>query len=663
MTKDHILIQLKREEQLNNETRELLQKQICSLLHKLSALKGIRTQLLADFQDKGEAIKLTTKCIAYEPDTPTSQLPANQYKPNHVTYDKWLSRCKDLRLTAGNLIKESTTFRGNLRFTIANMKNAHEHQRRTTHDSLKKKINELSRIQDMMMWERQQVKDEISDLTKDVQKVTGHISNCESRLYQATHRLDILNQRPGHELCLDQPHISLTLEKEDLTNMVAGFHPVLKHSEQELMLAHRRLMTLEDKMDKNAQTLNVEQKCQNLHQSFLPALDTAVILANKPQIPSTMGRSSPHAHLLVPSGVNARLQGSIHTRNTRRAVIKQDIYDLYGLISRRCFEVNMGCSNSTTTAVVQPHSQEEVNGDEEETGSKLGSRGDSAVSKGTTDSGVVMENKEIPALPGVVPRQLPPLTSEHDRESEAASPGLLQKDSRERQKSCDILEELLCQGIIPVGQSRQGSSSTGEAYSIMLEDSDVRRKPPARLESLKANNVRNVLSREEIDEKIRVVEERRKLREDELKMRLRAKSARGRVRAPVTSTEEEEGASITPVDPQQSLLSPSPTPAPLDRSQTAAVGGDCVREAAGDNIESGREMGQAEMTKGNKKRKASGHNGGESAEWVSGGGDGEKEEEELEEVEELQAGQRLTASVELESDSSFQCEEDKEETF
>lgn len=32
------------------------------------------------------------------------------------------------------------------------------------------------------------------------------------------------------------------------------------------------------------------------------------------------------------------------------------------------------------------------------------------MSKGTTDSGVVMESAQIPALPGQVPRQLPPLT-------------------------------------------------------------------------------------------------------------------------------------------------------------------------------------------------------------------------------------------------------------
>lgn len=45
-----------------------------------------------------------------------------------------------------------------------------------------------------------------------------------------------------------------------------------------------------------------------------------------------------------------------------------------------------------------------------ETGSKHGGRGDSAVSKGTTDSGVVMEGGEVPVLPGTVPRRLPPLT-------------------------------------------------------------------------------------------------------------------------------------------------------------------------------------------------------------------------------------------------------------
>ncbi|XP_022603263.1 stathmin domain-containing protein 1 [Seriola dumerili] len=332
----------------------------------------------------------------------------------------------------------------------------------------------------------------------------------------------------------------------------------------------------------------------------------------------------------------------------------------------------MGCGSSTTTAVVQPLTQGEVNGDEEETGSKLGSRGDSAVSKGTTDSGVVMENKEIPALPGAVPRKLPPLTSAFVKEIEAdritkdaASPGLLQQDStpQERQKSCEILEELLNQGIIPLGHTRQGSSISGEAYSIMLHDRDVRRRPPARLESLKAKNMQSLPSKEEIDEKIRLVEERRKLREDELKMRLRTKSARVRVRAAISRTEKDEDMSLTPVNPLQSPLTCEPTPALLFHGLTDASGGECVREAGGDGTESEKEIGKAQMSKGSEKGRASGDSRGQSAEWVNEDGDEVKKEEELNEVEELQAGQLLTASGELESDSSFQHAKDKEETF
>lgn len=48
--------------------------------------------------------------------------------------------------------------------------------------------------------------------------------------------------------------------------------------------------------------------------------------------------------------------------------------------------------------------------------------------------------------------------------------GFLQHDSTvpESQKSSEILEELLNQGIIPEGQTKEKSKMTGEAYSIMV---------------------------------------------------------------------------------------------------------------------------------------------------------------------------------------------------
>lgn len=66
---------------------------------------------------------------------------------------------------------------------------------------------------------------------------------------------------------------------------------------QDLEITRRRLMILEDKLAKNARALEVEQKCQILHQSFLPALDTTVILANKPRLCAAPGHSSALSYL------------------------------------------------------------------------------------------------------------------------------------------------------------------------------------------------------------------------------------------------------------------------------------------------------------------------------------------------------------------------------
>lgn len=52
-----MLTELKKELQLASEITELLQKQI-SILLDLNSLKEINTPLLADYRDKGDAIKL-----------------------------------------------------------------------------------------------------------------------------------------------------------------------------------------------------------------------------------------------------------------------------------------------------------------------------------------------------------------------------------------------------------------------------------------------------------------------------------------------------------------------------------------------------------------------------------------------------------------------------
>ncbi|KAM3858480.1 stathmin domain-containing protein 1 [Diretmus argenteus] len=311
----------------------------------------------------------------------------------------------------------------------------------------------------------------------------------------------------------------------------------------------------------------------------------------------------------------------------------------------------MGCGASTVT-VVHPLVSDELEGDEDETGSKHGGRGDSAVSKATTDSGVVMENRETPMLPGAVPRKLPPLTASPGLSQQG---GLSQQEGLERPKSSEILEQLLNQGIIPVGQT----SGAGEAYNIMLDDSEMpRRRPPVRLESLKTRKEQSPTNIEAIDQRMRLVEERRKSREDELKIRLRTKSAR--VRGPAPIPDAPEGVdTVTLVEQLQKPLTSDPPASqedpvdPLLHTQVRKVtcglaeGGERMRETGGDGSEGGGGGGGGGIVSGS---------GG-------GGGGGGELQTEVTKVEELKAGQLLTASGELENDPTFQFAENNEEIF
>ncbi|CAL8296911.1 unnamed protein product [Lota lota] len=321
----------------------------------------------------------------------------------------------------------------------------------------------------------------------------------------------------------------------------------------------------------------------------------------------------------------------------------------------------MGCGTSTTT-VVEPIHCDELTKDEDETGSKLGSRGDSAVSKVTADSGVVMESSQDPSLPGAVPRKIPPLTG---------SPGLFQDQGSpvERPRSSEILEQLLSQGIIPAGPPRERSSGPGEVYSLMLNDGELpRQRPPARLESLKERKEQSSPSRDSINHKMQQAEERHQQNEEELETSLRTKSAR--VRAPSTVLAESEDP-----DPQEDQPLQTPittiTPDPQAHTQVREDGRGATERSVRGSRESpgeGREEGGGEEDE--KKDE-----GGEGVPPSHQGRDEEEKEAREEEMlggcgereggnggpvqdEGLQVGQFLTTSGEFESDPSFQNTDD-----
>ncbi|KAJ1201023.1 hypothetical protein NDU88_004839 [Pleurodeles waltl] len=197
----------------------------------------------------------------------------------------------------------------------------------------------------------------------------------------------------------------------------------------------------------------------------------------------------------------------------------------------------MGCSGSKVQVVEQPKDTHQ-SGWEEEGAERKGKnvnseknvvrtpRDGSALSKGTLDSGVGFEDEPIPgSVPETVVERLP---SPRDRQN-----GLLTERSlfgggftshqgppQERAKSSDILEELMMQGII---QTQPKFVRNGEAFDVMVEGNrKPLKRPPIKLEKMKIKKKKKKeITKEDIDNKIRAAEERRKTKEEELKKRLR----------------------------------------------------------------------------------------------------------------------------------------------
>ncbi|XP_043835248.1 stathmin domain-containing protein 1 [Dromiciops gliroides] len=149
-----------------------------------------------------------------------------------------------------------------------------------------------------------------------------------------------------------------------------------------------------------------------------------------------------------------------------------------------------------------------------------------AGSKSTMDMGFGLEDGVLMgSLPGTIPENSPSLNERNEEvNTEPIVNGLISTSqhfqSQERPKSSDILEELIIQGII---QSQSKVFRNGESYDVMVSTDDKPlRKPPARLEKLKTRRETNGFTIKNIEEKMKAADERRKVKGEEMKKRLRS---------------------------------------------------------------------------------------------------------------------------------------------
>nr|XP_054349065.1 stathmin domain-containing protein 1 isoform X1 [Pongo pygmaeus]XP_054349066.1 stathmin domain-containing protein 1 isoform X1 [Pongo pygmaeus]XP_054349067.1 stathmin domain-containing protein 1 isoform X1 [Pongo pygmaeus] len=157
------------------------------------------------------------------------------------------------------------------------------------------------------------------------------------------------------------------------------------------------------------------------------------------------------------------------------------------------------------------------------TGENCSPQMEAALTKNTVDIAEGLEQVQMGSVPGTMSENSPS-PSERNRRVNSVTNGLINKpqllDSRERQKSSDILEELIVQGII---QSHSKVFRNGESYDVTLTTTEKPlRKPPARLKKLKIKKQVKDFTMKDIEEKMEAAEERRKTKEEEIRKRLQS---------------------------------------------------------------------------------------------------------------------------------------------
>nr|XP_003927375.2 stathmin domain-containing protein 1 [Saimiri boliviensis boliviensis] len=150
---------------------------------------------------------------------------------------------------------------------------------------------------------------------------------------------------------------------------------------------------------------------------------------------------------------------------------------------------------------------------------------EAVLTKNTVDIAEGLGQVQMGSLPGTI-LENSPSPSERNRRgnSDLVTSGLINKpqplEIRERQKSSDILEELIVQGII---QSHSKVLRNGESYDVMVNMTEKPlRKPPARLKKLKIKKQEKDFTMSDIEKKMEVAEECRKPKEEEIRKRLQS---------------------------------------------------------------------------------------------------------------------------------------------
>ncbi|KAL0133171.1 hypothetical protein PUN28_000734 [Cardiocondyla obscurior] len=269
LTYDEADIELKKELCLIANIHETLTKRAQAAWEKLNYLEAFKFKLNLNIEDKDAAIKIDQENLEL---CKTSHAYMNlSYKPkthntdkNSITYEIWLDRCRESKLTAENELSECYTFRETTRVMREHALNDINAQQDATDYTLRKRIYQTQKARNECEWQKLKVQQEMEILEKEIKQLEKTLTSKINVVKCVETRLENRVYRPGQELCKDEVELGLKNEVLQLKQTEENLIKMIEHTKASYNNLESLLMRIDKNLEDKQHSLNTDVMCLDM---------------------------------------------------------------------------------------------------------------------------------------------------------------------------------------------------------------------------------------------------------------------------------------------------------------------------------------------------------------------------------------------------------------
>ncbi|KAH8355209.1 hypothetical protein KR093_008304 [Drosophila rubida] len=254
------------------ENNQRLLVDICQKAwQKLVRLEEVRFKIQQELKNKKDTEDTDSALLAMNRNSTNMS-----YKPDPLrnpreccSYEQWLENAKNMKQLAEIEIADTSALRHTLSVCRQKARALYEAQRARTEYDFRKRIFLTEQAKNELEWQQLKMREEIKNLTCEVQSLEDALQSKTNVLKLAETRLETRAMRCISELCLDEPHGALCSEVEKLREIQRCLSNNIDDAKAKLNLLTNHAIKIDDDLEKKKHSLMTDTEALQLHESLL----------------------------------------------------------------------------------------------------------------------------------------------------------------------------------------------------------------------------------------------------------------------------------------------------------------------------------------------------------------------------------------------------------